>query len=159
MALTGSFPPSKSNITSKSQLGMKGCTDRVEGALQRLSSVAYVWTWVRARCQDGFKVNWAHTQEQTSRSLHLHPSSAKLLETGSFLCVTKSGINHNPADFHKSDLLAHYLPSIWLFLSTMFWAVFEERKQDPLSTPKSVWKCQGLQLQFQMLLILLEAES
>lgn len=42
MALAGSFAPSKSNITSKSQLGMKGCADKAEGALQRLSSVAYV---------------------------------------------------------------------------------------------------------------------
>lgn len=157
MALAGSFPPGKGNVTSKSQWGMKGCADKAEGALQRLSSVVYVCTLLRACCQDDFKVNWAYTEEKTSRGLHLHPSSAKLLETGSFLCVAKSGINPNPADLPKSDLLAHHLSGIWLFLSTMFWAVFKERKQNPLSTPQSVWKCQGLQPQFQMLLILLEA--
>lgn len=151
MGLEGSFPPSKSHRSTT------GCAGKAEEALQRLSSVADVWTWVKACWQDDFKVNRAYAQEKTSRDLHLHPSSAKLLEKGSFLCVAKNGINPNPADVPRSDLLAHHLFSVWLFLSAVFWAVFEERRQNPLSTPQSVWKCQCLQPQFQMLLILLEA--
>lgn len=150
MALAGSFPASKGNITSKSQWGMKSCADKAEGALQRLSSVAWVWTSVRGSCQDDFKVNQAHIQGKASRGLLLLSSYKHELS----VCA-KGGINPNPADVSKSDFLAHLLPSTWSFLSLGL--VWRRGNKILFSAPQSVWKCQGLQPRFQMLLILLEA--
>lgn len=127
MALAGSFPPNEGNITTEANELWKAVLIK-PGALQRLSSVAYVWNWVRACCQDDFRINRAHSWEKTSRGLHLHPLSAKLLEKGPFLCVAKSGVNPDPAGFLKNDLLSHLLSSIWLFLSTVFWALRKENK-------------------------------
>lgn len=107
------LPPNKGNITSKSQWGMKDCADKAEGALQRLPSVLYVWTWVRACCQDDFQVSQAYTQQKTSRGLLLHPSSVKLLETGSFLCVAKSGINPDPAEISLRVTSLHIISPLF----------------------------------------------